>query len=732
MEAQKDLELGLVEKPVEPDVHHEPKAVRGLGVERAKRRMSGDSLISDEDRKEVVPSEEDYLSPLAQPGEGASLFKDKFVPLTINFQDVELALTIQKGKEKIERRILRGVSGKFTPGKLTAILGASGSGKTSLLNLMVGKIPKIASTMEGAMHVNGHPVPFGKKAVLQRLFGYVQQHDLVLATQTVREAITMAANLKLPATMSQQDKIARVEQVISMLKLDKCADSMVGNSVVKGISGGELKRLAVAMSMIRQPAALFLDEPTSGLDALAAYQIVLLLKELTLSGRTVVATVHQPSSAIFHLFDRVVILAAGRIAYDGPREELVPYFASKGYPCPHFSNPADYLFHDVLNDWNSQEGTDRIEGLVDNWKLRASEFEAENETPVATSPGPDPPTPMDQTAVTVMEKDKLKVIPETKPEKTSRVSKLTRSRTKKNAGDLDLSSGSTMAPFKTQFQQLVRRAWKNQFRNKLIIGGRLGQVVFLSTIMGLLYFQIRNDQTGIQNRQGLLFFICTNTLMGSLMGVLSIFVEEKPVLVREYENQLYRLPAYFLAKLCVELPFRIVLPLFGVTIIYPLVGFQPDASKFFILALTIVIMENAGSALGIFITSFFNEVSMALTVAPALLMPLMIFSGFFTNSDTIPVYLDWIKYISPIFYAFISASKNEFTGLTLHCTESQQIVLGNGQVVCPITQGEQVIDLLGFESKPSIAGCILILASIWLAFTVAAFLGLKRQLRRVE
>jgi ATP-binding cassette subfamily G (WHITE) protein 1 len=541
-----------------------------------------------------------------------------------------------------------------------------------------------------------------KDKKLKKICGYVQQDDVILDTMTVREAITMAALLRLPRAMSLDAKLARVNQVIELMHLQKCAESVIGSHLIKGISGGERKRVSIAMVMITNPSILYLDEPTSGLDAFTAYSICNTLKNVARTGRTVAATIHQPSSDIFHLFDDLVLLSEGKIIYHGPAEHMVPYFAKQGYVCPQYTNPADYLFMSILNDAKkmadegdrkgptSQEQAAKLAELAENW-LKSGEA-----------------------AQYVVEPLKLPT-----------------------QGGFKTSDVLERAPFTSQFYLLSQRALRNAWRNKLMLKGRFAQTIFLGVLMGLIFLQLGTDQRGIQDREGSLFFVAVNGIMTSTMGVLSIFAAEKNVFIREYESGLYRLPAYFLSRTFVELPFKVVFPIIGGTILYWLVGYQDVASKYVLMVFIMVILENCGTALGIFVASFFEDIAVALAVVPMFLMPLMIFSGFFVNAATSPAFLQWIKYISPMKYAFVALVKNEFSDLQLHCTESQMtpipITKPDGSTTlmpyCARTNGEQVISLLGFDSEGSIAVNVIVLAAMYFILLILAYLALWRQLR---
>jgi len=453
------------------------------------------------------------------------------------------------------------------------------------------------------------------------------------------------------------------------------------------------------MVMITNPAILYLDEPTSGLDAFTAYSICDTLKNVARTGRTVAATIHQPSSDIFHLFDDLVLLSEGKIIYHGPAEGMVPFFAKQGYVCPQYTNPADYLFMSILNDAKKMVADGEKKGLT------SEEQEA-----------------------------KLARLAEYWIKSTEQVKYVDDIVKLPTQGGVKTSDVLERAPFQTQFYLLSQRAFKNAWRNKLMVKGRFFQTIFLGVLMGLIFLQLVDDQRGIQDREGSLFFIAVNGMMTSTMGVLSIFAAEKAVFIREYESGLYRLPAYFLSRTVVELPFKIVFPIIGGSLLYWIIGYQDVAVKYLTMILIMLILENCGTALGIFVASFFEDIAIALAIVPMLLMPLMVFSGFIVNSSTSPAFLQWLKYISPMKYAFVALTKNEFTGLNLHCTSSQysNVTIGNPPVtkmVCPIQTGEQVISLLGFDDQGSIAINIVVLAAMYFILLILAYGALWRQLR---
>uniref|UniRef100_H2YBJ3 ABC transporter domain-containing protein n=1 Tax=Ciona savignyi TaxID=51511 RepID=H2YBJ3_CIOSA len=242
---------------------------------------------------------------------------------------------------KPQQRILQNVSGIMKPG-LNAIMGPTGSGKSSLLDILAGR--KDPAGLSGNVLINSRPLPSNFK----RISGYVVQQDIVIGTLTVRENLWFSANLRLPRSVSNKDKKKRIQEILYDLGLTMCADTKIGNEMIRGVSGGEKKRASIGMELITAPTVLFLDEPTTGLDASTANSVMFLLKRLGNKGRTIILSIHQPRYSIFRQFDTLTLLSLGRLIYHGPNEKVLPHFDALGYHCEEHNNPADF-FLDVIN-----------------------------------------------------------------------------------------------------------------------------------------------------------------------------------------------------------------------------------------------------------------------------------------------------------------------------------------------------------------------------------------------
>ena len=240
-----------------------------------------------------------------------------------------------------ERVILNKVSGVVKPGEMLAMLGPSGSGKTTLLTALGGRL---AGILQGTINYNAKP--FSNK--MKRNTGFVTQDDVLHPHLTVTETLVYTALLRLPNTFSKEQKIGVAEEVIVQMGLNRCKNNIIGGPLLRGVSGGERKRVSIGQEMLIDPSLLFLDEPTSGLDSTTAQRIVSTLWDLAQDGRTVVMTIHQPSSRLFYMFHKVLLLSDGNALYYGKGSHVIEYFESVGFVPNALMNPADFLL-DLAN-----------------------------------------------------------------------------------------------------------------------------------------------------------------------------------------------------------------------------------------------------------------------------------------------------------------------------------------------------------------------------------------------
>lgn len=246
-----------------------------------------------------------------------------------------------EGKDK---QLLRDVSGYCQAGTITALMGSSGAGKTTLMDVLAAR--KSEGTIEGEVKLNGHSLPVS----FQRTTGYCEQVDIHLPTSTVREALEFSALLRQPRHISDEDKLAYVDVIIDLLELQDIEDAIVGVPGA-GLGVEQRKRLTIGVELVSRPTLLFLDEPTSGLDGQSSYQILQFLRKLAAQGQSILCTIHQPSAALFAEFDQLLLLkAGGRTVYFGPVAKVKSYFTGNGAPWPRDVNPAEQMIDVVSGD----------------------------------------------------------------------------------------------------------------------------------------------------------------------------------------------------------------------------------------------------------------------------------------------------------------------------------------------------------------------------------------------
>eukprot|EP00191_Tetraselmis_sp_GSL018_P005067 CAMPEP_0177612188 /NCGR_PEP_ID=MMETSP0419_2-20121207/21039_1 /TAXON_ID=582737 /ORGANISM="Tetraselmis sp., Strain GSL018" /LENGTH=1045 /DNA_ID=CAMNT_0019108263 /DNA_START=510 /DNA_END=3647 /DNA_ORIENTATION=+ len=286
--------------------------------------------------------------------------------VSIEFENLTLDL-------KSGTRVLDGVSGSFPHSQLIAIMGGSGCGKSTFLNVLCGKATY--GTMGGRVLINGEAVPL---SFIRSIKGFVPQDDTVHEDLTVQENLYYSAAARLPSRYTRYKRKQLVLATCELLELSPVINSVVGSVEHRGISGGQRKRVNIGVELVAQPSVLFLDEPTSGLDATASLSILSGLKLLSQRGLSSIMVIHQPRYSVFELFDQVLLLGAGgHQVYLGPSSLALPYFESKGFSLPPNENPADF-FLDIIQGKIScgADGGFEVTTLYDWWRKSGREWVA--------------------------------------------------------------------------------------------------------------------------------------------------------------------------------------------------------------------------------------------------------------------------------------------------------------------------------------------------------------------
>ncbi|KAM7334898.1 hypothetical protein ACRRTK_005375 [Alexandromys fortis] len=535
------------------------------------------------------------------------------------------------GRKKTEKEILSDINGIMKPG-LNAILGPTGGGKSSLLDVLAAR--KDPRGLSGDVLINGAPQPANFKCTS----GYVVQDDVVMGTLTVRENLQFSAALRLPTTMKNHEKNERINMVIKELGLEKVADSKVGTQFIRGVSGGERKRTSIGMELITDPSILFLDEPTTGLDSSTANAVLLLLKRMSKHGRTIIFSIHQPRYSIFKLFDSLTLLASGKLMFHGPAQAALEYFASAGYQCEPYNNPADF-FLDVINGDSS--------AVVLN---REEEPQRENKT--------EEPSKREKPIIENLAEfyANSSIYRETKAE----LDRLPRNQKKK--GILAFKETTYTTSFCHQLRWIARRSFKNLLGNPQASVAQLIVTTVLALIIGAIYFDLKNDSSGIQNRAGVLFFLTTNQCFTSVSAV-ELFVVEKKLFIHEYISGYYRVSSYFFGKLISDLlPMRFLPSVIFTCILYFMLGLKNEVGAFFIMMFSLMMVAYTASSMALAIAAGQSVVSVATLLMTISFVFMMIFSGLLVNLTTIEPWLSWLQYFSIPRYGYTALQYNEFLG----------------------------------------------------------------------
>ena len=285
---------------------------------------------------------------------GAAIFGLSFEFVDLKFQP-----------KKSSRPILSEVTGQIRSGLLSGVMGASGAGKSTFVNVLMGK----QAHTGGVTKVNGIA---GNISKYKKIIGYVPQDDILLAELTVYENILHSARMRLPCDWTDHQIREHVNILIPCLQLEHVKDSLVGSAAAPVISGGQRKRVSIGMELAAAPMALFLDEPTSGLDATSASSIMSTLKALSRLGITVVTIIHQPRQEIFESLDNLLLFAAGRMIYQGPENNVQNYFEDVGFHFPHHGNPADTVMDIIAGQGHlyKKSGDTGVQSLIEYWHNR--------------------------------------------------------------------------------------------------------------------------------------------------------------------------------------------------------------------------------------------------------------------------------------------------------------------------------------------------------------------------
>ena len=533
-------------------------------------------------------------------------------------------------------------------------MGPSGSGKTTLLNSLAHRGNRAAST-EGNIYVDG-AAP--STATLRKLSSYVEQEDALIGSLTVRETVDFSTRLSLRGPVSKQDRLQRVDYLLKAFGLTEQAHTLVGTPLRKGISGGQKRRTSVAAQIITDPKILFLDEPTSGLDSTASFEIISHLKSVAQQyNLVVVASIHQPSTSTFALFDRLLLLSQGKTCYFGPLKHAQSYFSEIGYPVAPLTSVPEHLLDLTNIDFtiDHDRSAQQLNIIHEQWARRSSP------------------------------ESQQKVLPSTMPE----------------AHWLDI--GNRRPNLFSTTWTLLHRMWLKSHRDVVAYGIRIAMYLGLAIMMGTVWLRLSPNQESIQPFINALFF---GSAFMSFMAVAYVpaYIEDHAVFVKDRKNGLYGATPFIVANFLIGVPYLFLMAVLFSVVAYWLPNFRPDGTAFITSVMWLFLDLLAAESLVVLVSSIFPIFVLSLAIVAFANGLWMSVGGFLVTPTILNVFWKYVfHYIDYQTYVFQGLMVNEFGQRTYACAT----VGSGGECQCMyqtelasqcLIDGKGVLDTFGYPT----------------------------------
>ncbi|KAE9211124.1 ABC transporter G family member 36 [Phytophthora fragariae] len=541
----------------------------------------------------------------------------RFVPVALAFKDLWYSVPLPHHKhESID--LLKGISGYALPGTMTALMGSSGAGKTTLMDVIAGG--KTGGTIRGEILLNGYPAT---ELAIRRCTGYCEQQDIHSEGATIREALTFSAFLRQDSSFSERAKLASVEECLDLLDLRPIADQ-----IIRGRSQEQMKRLTIGVELAAQPSVLFLDEPTSGLDVHSAKVIMDGVRKVADSGRTVVCTIHQPSSDVFFLFDSLLLLKrGGEMVFFGELDNAEPDDRECGHLIDYFEaipevarlpegqNPATWMLECIgagVAGADEKPMTDAAANVDFVQHFRQS-TEQQALVNGLSQPGVSTPAP-----------DRL-------PE-------------------LIFTRKRAASPL-TQVRMLMGRFMTIYWRTPSYNLTRFLIALALAVIFGLVL--VNGDYTtyqGLNSAVGIIFMTALYQGYITYVGCLPFTLRERASYYRERDAQTYNALWYFVGATVAEIPYVFGSGLLFTIIFFPLMGVGSfgTAVLYWINVSLFVLMQ---TYLGQLFIYAMPSVEVAAIVGVLINAIFLLFAGFNPPAGSIPDGYKWLYHITPQRYS---------------------------------------------------------------------------------
>ncbi|KAH6679566.1 putative ABC transporter [Halenospora varia] len=580
-----------------------------------------------------------------------------------------ITVTVKDRKTKEPTNILENVNGIVRAGEICALMGPSGSGKTTLLNVLAHRNAATGAKLDGRTLINGIEASTG---TFRRMTSYVEQDDALVGSLTVRETMHFAARLAHKNSLKKAERLRRIDALLESFGLTNQADHIIGTPIRKGISGGQKRRVSVASQLITEPKILFLDEPTSGLDSAASFEVISYVKNVAVKNNLIViASIHQPSTSTFQLFDKLMLLSGGKQHYFGPVDNVGEHFESLSYPMPIHTNPAEFILELMNIDFASHlaAAEARLDEIQEGWvkSSRATQLTAQIDI---ASRNNEP-------------------LPVAKPSKRS---------------------------FFIVLVTLVHRSFIKSYRDVVAYGIRIAMYIGLSIMMGTTWLRLGTDQSNIQPLTNAIFF------GGAFMSFMAVayvpsYLEDRATFIKERANGLYGSSVFMLSNFIIGLPYLFLIAVLFSVIAYWLSGFNPSAQAFFMWIMWLFLDLVAAESLVVLISSIFPNFVVALALTAFANGLWMCVDGFMISPQILNVFWRYVfHYIDYQSYVFQGMMVNEFAERNYSCGSKCECMYQSELAPMCMIKGTAVLDQYGYKAGKT---------GLWVGILLAIVLGYR-------
>ncbi|KAI3766553.1 hypothetical protein L2E82_16617 [Cichorium intybus] len=601
----------------------------------------------------------------------------QFTPYSMSFDNMKYSVDMpyeMKAQGVTENRLqlLSDVTGAFRPGVLTALMGVSGAGKTTLMDVLAGR--KTSGYIEGDIRISGFPKV---QETFARISGYCEQTDIHSPTITIHESVIFSAFLRLPKQVTKEEKMTFVREVMELVELDNIKDAIVGLPGISGLSTEQRKRLTIAVELVANPSIIFMDEPTSGLDARAAAIVMRAVRNTVDTGRTVVCTIHQPSIDIFESFDELLLLKrGGKVIYAGPlgrhSQNIIDYFEEvPGVPkIPEKYNPATWMLEVSSNAAELRLDIDFAD------YFNASPLQQRNKAMVKELSVPPP-------------------------------------------GVVDLHFETQYSESMWgQFTSCLWKMWWSYWRNPDYNLVRLFFTLLCALIVGTIFWKIGNKKSSsndLSTTIGAMYVAIFFVGINNSQTVQPVVATERTVFYRERAAGMYSSLPYAMAQVFVEIPYVFLQTTYFTCIVYTMVSFEWTAPKFFWFFFINFFSFLYFTYYGMMTVAFTPNEHIANIFAAGFYLLFNIFSGFYIPQPKIPGWWVWYYWICPMAWTVYGCIVSQYH-------DADNTIMVPGMETDP-TLTWYIKDYYGFELDfMGPVSAVLIGFCVFFAFLYATFL----------